>query len=148
MAYMNNLDKIKKELSGNNSKYGFIVPDKYFDELPLKIQENLLREEKEVANPVSVFNLKPRIAYAFSLIIILALIFGSYLFLTHNNHNKLTTEDLIEYAIYFEDDFDESSLLEEINTVEETDLDNGTTDYIIEYLVSDNIDYLTILENY
>ncbi|MBN2519667.1 MAG: hypothetical protein JXB17_04115 [Bacteroidales bacterium] len=145
---MNNLDKIKKELSGNNSKYGFIVPDKYFDELPLKIQENLLREEKEVANPVSVFNLKPRIAYAFSLIIILALIFGSYLFLTHNNHNKLTTEDLIEYAIYFEDDFDESSLLEEINTVEETDLDNGTTDYIIEYLVSDNIDYLTILENY
>ncbi len=148
MAYMNNLDKIKKELSGSNSNYGFVVPDKYFDELPLKIQEKILKEEKDAENAVSIFKLKPRIIYVFSFIIFLALIFGSYFIITHTNQNNLTTEDLIEYTIDFENDFDELSLLEEINSAEEADLDNGTTDYIIEYLVSENIDYLTILENY
>ena len=143
---MNNLEKIKSG-RGNNKQYGFTVPDNYFEELPLKIQERISGKEKGIFSHVFVHKLNPRIAYVFSFIILIIFIIGVYFVIHQTTQNQLTSEDLIEYAVYSGDDFDDLSLMDEINTDENTDL-NDTSDYIIEYLLSDNIDYLTILENY
>jgi hypothetical protein len=143
---MSKVNEINGKLSKFKREHGFEVPENYFDGLPMRIQM-AIAEEKHSSVFISVFKNKPRFVYAFSFAIFVLLLIGGYFYLNDYSDKKLTSEDLIEYAVYSENVLDEYAIINEIQTAENT-ADTDSADAIIEYLIADNIEYSTILEDY
>lgn len=135
------LSKIKKENS-------FSVPDNYFNELPMKIQERV--QQKRVFNPVVLFELlkKPAYALSFALLILLIIIIP-FAISTYNNrlsNNQISYHDFdITDIEYFE--INEELLIEAISAGEfdENELIEEANDEMMDYIIN-NVDYATILD--
>src|SRR3972149_3540361 len=139
---MNDLDKIMPKLKKIKGNTGFKVPENYFNEFSLKIQELVSKTEKTGYYYSFGPKLRPRLAYALSFFLIIAFTITGYFLFRDNGTRNYTTEDLIEYIIFTDDDLRNTGLFNELNYNE----NNENTDEIIEYLVSENIDYSIILE--
>ena len=144
---MTKINKIGSKLSKFEKKHGFNVPENYFDELPLKIQAHISLEKSHTPILIPIFKQKIRVVYTFSFLIILFLLIGSYFYFNTYSIKQITVEDLIEYTIYSDDELDEFSLIGEMSGTSSTE-NNENSNEIIDYLVTENIDYTTILEEF
>ncbi|MCK4661232.1 MAG: hypothetical protein KAT68_00090 [Bacteroidales bacterium] len=147
---MDELSKIAPKLSKIKKDNPFKAPDGYFDNFPLKMQE-IITAQKEVVKPKFVLFAKPQLAYIYAFSLIIVMVF-SYTVMTNyfnNNANQLLTSDeiceIIEYDVY---EYDEALFVDALldDDYDISDSDNDASEEIIDYLLDDNIDYNTIIE--
>ncbi len=127
----------------------YSVPENYFEELPVRIRE-VIHVQKET-EPVKLFifrAIRPQLAVAAS-IIALAVIgyFGYKLIHSDNSASELTSGEIAEYVEYYSSEIEEDMFIEmlEENKFPEADY-RDLSDEIIIYLVDENIDYQSIVE--
>ncbi len=144
---MDDLKNIAPELSKIKKENSFKVPDNYFDDLPMKIQERIL--QKKSRGYYNIFELlkKPAYAVSFSLVFLMLIIIplSISIYKDHGNNNQIAYGSLeIADIEYFE--ISEELLIEAISVeyFDETSSMEQATDEVIDYLI-DNIDYSTIL---
>jgi hypothetical protein len=132
-----------------SKKLPFRVPENYFEELPLRIQE---RMQREPATPRLIELIRPRLAYAAMIIGFLAVGYlGMRIIAGHSSGNGLTADEIAEAIEYYAYQFDDEMF---VSTLDESDLDyygmeaDAETEQFIEYLSEDYIDFSIILTEY
>ena len=132
-----------------SKKLPFRVPENYFEELPMRIQE---RMESEPAAPRLIELIRPRLAYAAMIIVLIAVGYLGMKIIANNYSGKgLTADEIAEAIEYYAYQFDDEMF---ISTLDESDLDfysveaDAETEQFIEYLSEDYIDFSEILIDY
>ena len=130
------------------NKPAYKVPDKYFDNLPGKLMDSIsTSEQTSQTKRQKIVKFKHLFSYAASFI---GVIFISYLGINHltsNRNNQFISEnDAIEYLTFYSSDFDEASILENIQNI---DLENQSakadeSESIILYLLEEGIDEIQL----
>lgn len=129
------------------NKSAYKVPDSYFDSLPEKVMDSIITNEiLSQTKKHKLVKLKHIFAYAASII---GLIFISYLginYLTSNRNNQFISEnDAIEYLTFYSSDFDEASIIENIQETNKIiSFKEDESESIIYYLMEEGIDELLL----
>jgi len=148
-----NLNDIAPFLSKIDKKNPFVVPDDYFDNLPLLIQKKCTKRQNiNFWSKIYEYFLTPKHAITIAFGVILILISSIFIFNNINDNSNNNSFSYIENIIkenYDIDNIDESliveTLLSEVDTndianlVINNDIEMLNSDDIIDYL-SDNID--------
>ena len=127
----------------------YSVPENYFEELPVRIRE-VIHVQKET-EPVKLFifrAIRPQLAVAASIIAFAVIgYFGYKLIHSDNSASELTSGEIAEYVEYYSSEIEEDMFIEmlEENKFPEADY-RDLSDEIIIYLVDENIDYQSIVE--
>lgn len=141
-----NLDDLKKQNP-------FQVPENYFDSLGTRISDRIeASTPKEKDFSFAHLKLKPIFAFTGGFVgLVLVIYFGYTIFLKDSANIKNQTSNemagLTEYSLVSE--LDEAVLLEEFSNTAVSQTDSVKTenkDNIIDYLVKENIDISTIIE--
>lgn len=142
-------NKIVEGLKGNN-KNPFSVPNGYFETFPTKMQERILSENKEYAWAIKIFRyVKPQFALAFMIIAFAVISITTINFILSNKtsiDNGLYTRIIEVDANEFTEQHFLDVLLEE-----KKPLDNHKkeeTDFYIHYLLDEDIDYGTLIDEF
>ncbi len=149
-----------KDLESNNESFykagkelPFKVPEGYFDELPTRIQDFCLAHAPITSSEPerSFFGvLKAQLALASGFVGLVLLAFAGYYYLQPKPPvDALTNGDFIEIVRVDVTDFDEAQLhsLQENHSPYDS-LTNDRTDEMIQYLLEENVDYVTLMEQY
>lgn len=137
---MDDLSKIKK-------KQIFKVPDNYFNEFSSRLQDKIHKEKPVSGVEKIMLFARPKLTLAFLIVGFILIAYVSFkLFLSDNLKTELSANDIAEIIEYNAYDFDENLFIE---ALEETDFeiieDAEYTNEIIDYLIEENIDYLTLI---
>jgi len=126
------------------NKQAYKVPDRYFDNLPGKLMDSTSTDEQlSQTKKQKLIKFKHIFAYAASFI---GIIFISYLGINHltsNRNNQYISEnDAIEYLTLYSSDFDESSIIENIQEMDNKSQSEkeDESETIIHYLIEEGID--------
>jgi len=132
-----------------NKKLPFTVPENYFEELPLRLQE---RMDEGPAFTRMIELVRPRLAYAAMIIGLIAVGYLGIKIITNNSSvNGLTSDEIADAIEYYAYDFDDEML---ISTIVESGMELFTeetdevTELFIEYLSDDYIDFTDIMIDY
>ena len=149
-----------KDFESNNDTFfevgketPFTVPEGYFDELPTRIQDFCLAHAPATSGePERSFLgvLKAQLALASGFIALVFLAFAGYYYIQPKPPvDGLSNGDFIEIVRIDVSDFDEAQLnsLQESKSPYDT-LANDSTDEMIQYLLEENVDYVTLMEQY
>ena len=130
-----------------SNKSPFKVPENYFEELPLRIQERL----EQVGSRTKSFEMiRPRLAYAAMIAVLLTIgILGVKTLFFNNTQNSLSADEIenaIEYFGYeFEDEMLISALVDS-DTEYFPEYSEAESEQIIEYLADEYIDFREIID--
>lgn len=146
---MEKFNKTVEELKGNNNN-PFSVPKGYFEDFPTKIQERIVSDNKEYAWAIKLFRfIKPQFALGFIIIAFAVIAMTTINFILSNRTNTGIDSDL--YTRIIEVDASEFSeqhfidvLLEDEKKID--DYKQEESDFYIHYLVDENIDYGTLID--
>ncbi len=139
----------EQEFSGLKKENPFRVPDKYFDNLPEKIQANIHVRKKATGMPVTriIDFLKPHLALA-AAILGFALIgyTGFRYFINRNSDSQIRNREIAEYMDFYSNDFDNTLIMDLLEEQEQQSIetDDDLSEEIINYLLNENIDIYTI----
>ena len=132
-----------------NKKLPFTVPENYFEELPLRLQE---RMDEGPAFTRMIELVRPRLAYVAMIIVLIAVGYlGIKIIANNSSVNGLTADEIADAIEYYAYDFDDEML---ISTIVESDMELFTeetdeeTEQFIEYLSEDYIDFTDIMIDY
>lgn len=132
-----------------SKKLPFRVPGNYFEELPLRIQE---RMQSEPAAVRLIELIRPRLAYAAMIIVLIAVGYvGMKLIANNYTRNGLTVDEIADAIEYYAYQFDDEMF---ISTLGESDMDffavetDAETEQFIEYLSGDYIDFSEFMIDY
>ena len=140
------MKEIKKIESKIKKNQGFKVPDKYFDELGQKIIERIHTKPK--AQPKILGLSKKHFAYAASFIGFLVILYSGYLYINNTSEKyEVTADDITEYLNTYEYNMDVAYIINEYG-LSNTEYSSVNSEELIEYLLSENIDYYTIIDEY
>jgi len=148
---MEKFNKTVEELKGNNNN-PFSVPKGYFEDFPTKMQERIISDNKEYAWAIKLFRfIKPQFALGFIIIAFAVIAITTINFILSNNTNTGIDSDL--YTRIIEVDVSEFSeqhfidvLLEDEKKID--DHKQEESDFYIHYLVDENIDYGTLIDEF
>ncbi len=137
--------KFRKELP-------YSVPQGYFDSLPERIQEKCASEHP-IAKKQNVTlwdTLKAQVSLAAGFAALAILAFAGYYVLqpTNNDAVILSNDDYIEIIQRNIYDYDEGSIVDEVKPLETNDSLPRHDEEMIQYLLDQNIDYTTLIEQY
>lgn len=146
---MEKFNKTVEGLKGNNNN-PFSVPEGYFEDFPTKIQERIVSDNKEYAWAIKLFRfIKPQFALGFIIIGFAVIAITTINFILSNRTNTGIDSDL--YTRIIEVDASEFSeqhfidvLLEDEKKID--DHKQEESDFYIHYLVDENIDYGTLID--
>ena len=146
---MEKFNKKLEELKGNNNN-PFSVPEGYFENFPTKIQERIISENKESVWAIKLFRyIKPQFALGFIIIAFAVIAITTVDFILSNRTNTDIDSDL--YTRIIEVDASEFSeqhfidvLLEDEKKID--DHKQEESDFYIHYLIDENIDYGTLID--
>lgn len=146
---MEKFNKTVEGLKGNNNN-PFSVPKGYFEDFPTKIQERIVSDNKEYAWAIKLFRfIKPQFALGFIIIAFAVIAMTTINFILSNRTNTGIDSDL--YTRIIEVDASEFSeqhfidvLLEDEKKID--DYKQEESDFYIHYLVDENIDYGTLID--
>lgn len=137
-----------------NKQAGFTAPEGYFDNLAVRIQDRIVKEN-QTAEKVSFWQLlKPQLAFA-SLILVFA-------FLTYSVYTLVVPEDEIsrglsaihlELSDFEQIDIEEDIIVDAIISTEDTvrskkEVKIELSDELMQYLLENNAEFPTLLEGY
>ena len=144
---MKNKSNKESPLDKINKQDMFGVPDNYFKDLPDIILRNT---EKEISTEVKKLHyrerFRPALLVAASVLGLIIITYTGQKFLrAEKESNLISSLDAIEYIDFYSQDFGEELLLENINMdFLDSDPEINETDKIIEYLIENGIDDLTL----
>jgi len=146
---MENFNKKLEELKGN-SKNPFSVPESYFDNFPTKIQEKISNENQEPAWLTKAISyVKPQFALAFMIFAFafIAITTVNYI-LTNKTESGLNSDFYtriieVDASEFNEQHFIDVLLEEDKEIIVKKEIE---TDYYINYLVDEDIDYGTLID--
>ncbi len=150
MIPMKELNKIAPNLSKIKKENVFRVPDGYFEEFPGKLMERIGHQgdRQEILRPLQRF-FKPPLAIAAAILVFAILGYLSIRYLFSDGVNQeLSPQEIAEYIEYYSSDLDEGlyyEVLDEIEVDETVDIDYE--EIIIDYLLGQDVDYQSIMEN-
>lgn len=135
-------------LNEENKKNSFKVPDEYFDDLSLKIQNRIQNTNQVKANK---FIFKPILAYSLGIGLILVMIFGLYKFSNSdksiiNLNNNEISDLILNGDIELDDDQVADFYL--ANQTGEISYQSTNQDGIYEYLNDEDLDEQSIYNEY
>jgi hypothetical protein len=150
---MNQFEHINSPLAQNGRELPFQVPDGYFDKLPTLIQEKCISHshanEPKVAPAWQV--IKSQLALAVGFVAFALVAFTGYYFLQPSSEpGSLSNGEYIEIVkkqIYH---YDEAIITSEASrtSISYDSVKNDYRDDMIQYLLDENIDYVTLIEQY
>ena len=147
---MKSKENIPEEIPGLSRKIPFNVPDNYFDNFPSRIQERL--SEAPVVPISRTYPFRRVLAMAAMFIGLLTVgYFGLRMILDGQDTRMLSGEEVSTAIEYFGQEFDDEML---IAAIVESDIDlapqdvDNETDVIIEFLSSEDIDFIELLIDY
>lgn len=127
------------------------VPEGYFDELPTRIQD-LCLSKQEIKEPVFSFAqvLKTQLALASGFIVLVMLALAGYYYLQPTTPVEvLSHSDYIEIVRIDVSEFDEALINSAMSDSSPFDtIKQERLDEMIKYLLEENVDYVTLLEQY
>ena len=144
---MKNKSNTESPLDQANKQDMFGVPESYFRDLPGRILETVEIEIPDEVKSVRAWDrFKPVLLIAASVLGFIMITYtGQKLLRAEKESNLFSSLDVIEYIDYYSHEFGEELLLDNINMdVLESDLVKNETDEIIEYLIQEGIEELTI----
>lgn len=127
----------------------FTVPQGYFDSLPSRIQDFCTQKQKDRPFVIFLQTVRTQLALAAGFAALAVLGYAAYYFIQVNPspENELYSHDYIEIVSKSISDYDEGQLVEasdaccKIDTVKQ-----GKSDPVIQYLLEEKIDYVTLME--
>ena len=148
---MEKINKKLEELKGNN-KNPFSVPEGYFDSFPQKLQERINSESAEYYWFARIFQvIKPQFALGFMIIAFAVIAITTVNIVLSDKTESVIDSDL--YTRIIEVDASEFSeqhyidvLVNDEKEIEEQKQEE--TDYYIYYLIDENIDYGTLIDEF
>ncbi|MFP4557191.1 MAG: hypothetical protein ACLFNU_09995 [Bacteroidales bacterium] len=149
---MRELENKETSFLPDGRKAPFVAPSGYFDELPRRIQERCIAEkpinESKKAPLIQV--LKSQLALASGFIGLALLAFLGYYNLkpTDKTTIQLSNDDYIEIVSRNIYDFDETTLMERAGYNSSNHPDDSLNEEMIQYLLDEDIDYTTLIEQY
>jgi hypothetical protein len=143
-------ENIPEEIPGISRKIPFGVPDNYFNELPLRIQERV-SETRELTLP-RLYPVRRTLAMAAIFIGLVTVGYFGLRMIQNGQDARMLSGDEVSTAIeYFGYQFDDDMLIAAI-VESDIDIDPQDNDYesdaIIEYLSNEEIDFNAILIDY
>ncbi|MFO8022813.1 MAG: hypothetical protein R6U65_10130 [Perlabentimonas sp.] len=149
---MRELEKKEESILPEGRRNPFVTPSGYFDQLPGRVQERCVAEKPihESKRTSTIQVLRSQLALASGFIGLAFLAFIGYYFMqpTNNTSTKLTNDDYIEIVKRNIYDYDEATLMEGSNTNANAHYNDSVKDEMIQYLLDDDIDYTTLIEQY
>ncbi|MBI9054274.1 MAG: hypothetical protein JEY96_10690 [Bacteroidales bacterium] len=146
---MKNFNEKLEELKGNTIN-PFSVPKDYFEEFPTRIQEKIVSEKKELSWAMRVlYYVKPHFALGFMIIAFAAISITAVDFILSGRNeaglgNELFTRTIEVDAYEFtEQHFIDVLLEDKKDVIEKKEIE---TDHYINYLVNEDIDYGTLID--
>jgi len=128
----------------------FSVPDGYFNEFPSKIQEKIASENKEQSWFSRTFQyMKPQFALGFMIIAFAVTSITIFNFILSNKNKPRLNKELFTRTIevdtyeFTEQHFIDVLLDDNKDIIEKKEME---TDYYINYLVNEDIDYGTLID--
>ncbi len=144
---MKKKSKIESLPNQTNKQDMFGVPESYFSDLPGRILETIEAKIPGEEKSVRTWDrFKPALLVAASILGFLIITYtGQKLLRAEKESNLISSLDVIEYIDYYSLEFGEELLLNNIDMdVLDSDLAKNETDEIIEYLLQEGIEELTI----
>ncbi|MCT4640330.1 MAG: hypothetical protein N4A72_21710 [Bacteroidales bacterium] len=147
MRLEGNLEELKR-----NNKAGYSVPDGYFDSLPAKIQERCYHtsESSDRVKIGFLSMLKPYFLIGSFMVIMTVGIYNAYEFVipstaVHHNIDMSSNAELLVQDIAY--NINETDLIEFVDeeNLNQNITDNNISEEAIEYLVDNDIDYSTLI---
>lgn len=136
---MNGLENIPDSLSSIEKKNCFSTPENYFNTILPKIQKKITTNNE--TSYTFIYRLKP-VYILVSLIILFA---GYFYFSRINTKQHFFSES--EYLEYLSSETDENQIIESgIEIYQNTK--NDSTKEIINYLIDNNVEYLSLIDEY
>lgn len=144
---MKNFNKKLEKLKGNNNP--FSVPEGYFENFPTRIQERIVSENKEHAWILKLFRyVKPQFALGFMIIAFAAIAISTVNFILSNRSTKIDSDYYTRILEVDPSEFSEQHFID-VLVDDEKKIDEEKkeeTDYYINYLVDEDIDYGTLID--
>jgi hypothetical protein len=146
-----------KELENNNESFShvgnkipFTVPSDYFEKLPMRIQNLCISQPKEGAIVPFFQIIRSQLALASGFVLLVIIAFAGYYYIQPQKHSVILSNDdyieIVNKQIY---DYDEGHLLNAVkNPINNLSPKDDLTDEMIQYLLQENIDYVTLMEQY
>lgn len=131
-----------------DKKLPFSVPDGYFDTLPGRIQNLCINSQKQKPFAIFIQTVRTQLALAAGFAALVVLAYAGYFYIqTTPTQRELSNNDYIEIVSKRISDFDEGQLVEASGVnVKFDSIKPDKNDQIIQYLLEENIDYVTLME--
>ena len=145
---MKNFNKKLEELKGNSTN-PFSVPEGYFEDFPTRIQEKISSNDQEPAWVIKIMQyVKPQLALGFMITAFAFIAITTVNYILSNKDESGLNKDLystieVDASEYSEQHFIDIIMEEEKNIIEQKEIE---TDYYINYLVDEDIDYGTLID--
>ena len=146
---MKNFNKKLEELKGNTMN-PFSVPDGYFENFPSKMQEKISSEQQEPSWVLKIMHyVKPQFALGFMIVAfaVISITTVNYILSTRNesglNSDLYTRIIEVDASEFTEQHFIDVLLEDEKEIIEKKKIE---TDYYINYLIDEDIDYGTLID--
>lgn len=145
---MKNVNKKLEELKGNRTN-PFSVPEGYFDEFPTKLQERILEEKNQNWFQKTIVFIKPQLALGFMIIAFAVISITAVDYILSGKNNSGINQSLFTKTIevdpyeFTEQHFIDVLLEDKKEIVEKKEIE---TDYYINYLLNEDIDYSTLID--
>ena len=146
---MSNIEEIEPNLARENKNNPFVVPEGYFDSLPSRVQSFCQNESTKSQTVRWQLALRTQIALAAGFCFFVFLAFAGYYFLKPiGNKNYFDRVDLVKVVVESGTEFDELQLYEAAtNNAKKDTVKYRPQDELIEYIMHNNIDYVTLREH-
>lgn len=144
------MKEIANELPGAEKKNNFSVPDGYFDEFPLRMQEKIHQQRERYVFSLTDLFRKPAYVVAFAAVLLLLISIPLSLSIVNRQQmNQQIAYHEIEMAELDYFDISEEMLIEALSANGEIAIEiiDETDQEIMDYVL-DNVDYSTILDEF
>ncbi len=140
----------KLENNKGNNKNPFSVPEGYFENFPLELQEKIISENKEYLWIIKLFKfVKPQIAFGLMMVAFALIAVTTINLIQTNKSNSTIDTDFYSRTIEVDaTEFTEQHFIDILLDDEKKVNDHGLedSDFYIHYLIDEDIDYRTLYD--
>lgn len=150
---MSKITHKERDLEGFSNESGFIVPDGYFDHLAYKIQDACVQETKQPEKVGLIQVLKPQLAFISLIAVFAIMVYSVYTFVIPQDTIKRGLSaielDISDFEYFdIEEEIIVDAIINQIDTVQKEEPSQEISDELLHYLIENNVDFTTLLEDY